>query len=97
MISESPNTKYVLHGGETLYGLDDSPSFFRDLLSGTEKSNISILLVYFARPENQWTDLSRDDMENFNKNTDQQCDFMVASYPSLSREGRKECITTTMK
>lgn len=81
-------TKIVLHGGETAYGLDDSPDFFREMLYVIEKEELSILLVYFARPGNQWESLSIDDKDNFEKNTNKKCLFTIASLHDFQNQSR---------
>ena len=79
-------TKIVLHGGETTYGLDDSPNFFKEMLYDIEKKDLTILLVYFARPESQWSELQEDDTNNFKNNTDKNCTFLTASLSDFQNQ-----------
>ena len=71
------STKYFLHGGETKNGLKDSSEFFTSLTK-IDKSELNVLLVYFARTPDQWQSLSMEDMDNFLSNSDKPLNFEIA-------------------
>lgn len=59
-------TKYILHGGRTGIVSEYNRKFFREILKDL-KSPINILLVYFAREEDDWPRVTKEDIERFQK------------------------------
>jgi peptidase E len=54
-------TKYILHGGKTTIDNENNKNFFKEIVTGLR--NPHILLVYFARPESEWEELSNEDTQ----------------------------------
>lgn len=54
-------TKYILHGGESSKRTQENETFFRTILDLTNKDQINILCVYFARPEHRWQESFYED------------------------------------
>ncbi len=59
-------TKFVLHGGATRKEDPSNKDFFNEMLKGFD--NPRILLVYFAKTEDTWDELEKEDKVNFGDN-----------------------------
>lgn len=57
-------TKYILHGGRISLPKENNDRFYHEIISGFQ-SPINILLVYFARDEDEWNRMYKDDSERF--------------------------------
>lgn len=73
--------KYILHGGETGVPNEHNKAFYQTWLQGFETNFVpTILLVYFARPVEEWAKLKNQDEERLGKYTNyQQANMIVAS------------------
>lgn len=58
-------SRTLLHGGNSNKKSDKNYQFFRAIISGTGKSTIQVLCVYFARPEGRWEDSYAEDQSIF--------------------------------
>lgn len=57
-------TKFILHGGRTHIRSTNNELFFKEILKDLD-SPISILLVYFATPQEKWNNLYDEDTSRF--------------------------------
>jgi len=73
-------TKYILHGGETGIPNEHNKAFYQEWVKDFSNDFIpTILLVYFARPLEEWEKLKKQDKERFAKYTDNRSvNFVVA-------------------
>jgi len=78
-------TKYVLHGGEKRNGVVDDSDFFSELTS-IDKPLLNVLLVYFARPEYLWQELSVIDTNLFEGNVEKSIVTKVATVDSFEED-----------
>jgi len=58
-------TRIILHGGNSNKKSDKNDRFFREVIGGIDKDAISVLCVYFARPEGRWEDSYAEDQSIF--------------------------------
>ena len=74
-------TKYILHGGETGVRNEYNKEFYQEWVKTFDDAFVpTILLVYFARPKENWEELKENDKEKFNRyNDSRQANFVVAS------------------
>jgi len=77
--------KYVLHGGEKRNETMDVSHFFREL-TYTDKSTLNVLLVYFARPENMWEELSQKDKNHFENGVSKPIVIKVATLGTFEED-----------
>ncbi len=57
-------TKFIFHGGATRKPTEGNRKFFAEMAKGLSEP-VRILLVYFAREEKEWAELSENDKQNF--------------------------------
>lgn len=58
-------TKFILHGGATRrFELEGHRGFFKEILAGLPQK-VRVLLIYYARPEPDFSELLSDDTNNF--------------------------------
>lgn len=62
-------TKFILSGGYAGRPNEENDKFFKEILSA-EKDKLSILLVYFAKPFEEYDRMTNGDKFQFNKNKD---------------------------
>jgi len=74
-------TKYILHGGATGAPKESNKKFYQEWVKDFDDDFVpTILLVYFARPDEVWDELEKSDKERFSKHTNnRQVHFLVAS------------------
>jgi len=58
--------RFIFHGGATSKPVPSNPAFFREMVKGVEEPT-KILLVYFARPNEEWDWLFNDDQQKFSE------------------------------
>jgi peptidase E len=76
---EVPLTKYVLHGGRSNAGSEDSTAFFREIVKDLDRP-AKVLMVYFARDEKEWASLFKQDIEGLLSTFDSgEVEFALAS------------------
>lgn len=73
--------KYVLHGGESGIPNENNKAFYQEWLRDFKTNFVpTILLVYFARPIEEWVKLKNQDKERLEKYTNhRQVNMIVAS------------------
>ncbi|MBI2355820.1 MAG: Type 1 glutamine amidotransferase-like domain-containing protein [Candidatus Doudnabacteria bacterium] len=72
-------TKYILHGGATRKPVESNKQFFREILARLPQK-VKVLLVYFAREENEYEIKFEDDKHNFHSNSpDKIIDIEIAN------------------
>lgn len=73
-------TKYILHGGETGVPNEHNKAFYQSWVSDFKADFVpTILLVYFARPKDEWYKLEQEDKERFAGYTNnRKVNFIVA-------------------
>ena len=76
-------TKYLLHGGITRDVNSENEGFFSEMV--TELSRGRVLLVYFAREENEVEDCRREDVARFLQ-FDKELEFEVATEENLEEQ-----------
>ena len=59
-------TKFILHGGATKKTVPGNQQFFREIISGFN-GKVKLLLIYFARKNEEWPRLLADDQKNFQR------------------------------
>jgi peptidase E len=59
-------TKFILHGGNTGRKTKDNKDFFFEM-SADLKNPVKVLCVYYARPEEDWNRLFKQDQASFSK------------------------------
>jgi peptidase E len=105
-------TKYILHGGETGIPNEHNKAFYQSWVSDFKSDFVpAILLVYFARPKDEWLKLKQEDKKRFAKYTNnRQANFIVAESETNTlknqiktanvvyvRGGSLDDVTTTLK
>ncbi len=71
-------TKYILHGGYAEVKNDKNNKFFKEILD-TDKKELSILLVLFAREDSKYAKISKPIIDQFNtNNVDKVLNFEIA-------------------
>lgn len=61
-------TKFVLSGGSAGRMNEINDKFFKEILA-TEKDELKVLLVCFAKPEGEYARMAGEDKENFGRNS----------------------------
>jgi hypothetical protein len=78
--------KYILHGGSTSKRNVDNNGFFRELTTGLKSGSI-ILLNYFARPQDEWNKLAKQDIKRIKSLSKvKNLRFVVADYNILDKQ-----------
>jgi cyanophycinase-like exopeptidase len=54
-------TKFFLHGGYVNRPSDTNRAFFRDIIASVGREDVSVLCIYFARPERRWDESFAED------------------------------------
>lgn len=82
-------TKYILHGGNTSHeNQPDNEAFFHEITKGLG-DQLTILLVYFARKEDDLTPLIKQDREIFIRNApDKQLTFELATIENFREQAK---------
>lgn len=57
-------TKFFLHGGYVNRPSDTNRAFYRDIIASVGRENVSVLCMYFARPDHRWNDSFAEDRSN---------------------------------
>lgn len=79
-------TKFILHGGYAGRPNPQNDAFFKEILKNAP-SNTKILLIYFAKEENEYPRIKNEDVSQFEKNKgDKNISFEIASEDSLLRQ-----------
>ncbi|MBW4061039.1 Type 1 glutamine amidotransferase-like domain-containing protein [Candidatus Saccharibacteria bacterium] len=76
-------TRIILHGGNSNIKSDKNDDFYQEIIRGVEKDNLSVLCVYFARPEARWEDSYAEDQSVFHAlgiETGRDLDTTMATY-----------------
>lgn len=82
-------TKYILHGGNTGKRNTDNDGFFRELTDGL-KNGSTILLNYFARPQDNWDELYKQDIKRIKGLSKvKNLKFVVADYKTFDKQLKK--------
>jgi peptidase E len=68
-------TVFLLHGGGTSKESSGNDSFFAQMTALVDKQTVRILLCYWARPTEQWNDMSRRDSSHILKQTNKSVEF----------------------
>lgn len=73
--------KFILHGGETGIPNENNKAFYREWVKDfTENKIPTILLTYFSRSKEIWSELEKSDIKRFKKYTNnKKAKFIVAS------------------
>ncbi|MFA5024751.1 MAG: Type 1 glutamine amidotransferase-like domain-containing protein [Patescibacteria group bacterium] len=74
-------TKYILHGGETGIPNENNKTFYQEWLRDFEINFVpTVLLIYFARPIEEWEQLKNQDQERLEKYTNHRAvNLIIAS------------------
>ena len=82
-------TKFILHGGYAGRPNKENDKFFRQILS-TEKKNLKILLVYFAKTSADYERVKKEDHFQFNKNKGgKELSFEVAAADKFDKQVKR--------
>jgi peptidase E len=84
-------TTYILHGGATSTENEQNDYFFKQFTVHVDKSEVRILLCYFARSEEEWDRLTKRDVPKIEKNTDKKVTYKIAKDPKDLLTKLKNC------
>jgi len=68
-------TTFLLHGGATSKDLPGNKKFFAQFTQLVNKSQVKILLCYWAREKNNWQKVAERDIRKILANTDKKVEF----------------------
>jgi hypothetical protein len=78
--------RFVLHGGDTSEKNCDNNSFFKEMTLG-KKGKVQVLLNYFARPDWEIIELSKQDIKRFKlESVNKNLEFDVAKNNEFSKQ-----------
>lgn len=75
-------TTYILHGGNVSTPSPKNQNFFKHFTSHVEKSEVSIALIYWARPLEKWAVLTKRDQNFIQSHTEKKLQFFVPESPA---------------
>lgn len=82
-------TKYILSGGYAGRPNEENDKFFQEILADT-KDNLNILLIYFAKPLEEYNRMLEKDQYQFNKNnTGKKFNFEIANTDNFKKQTKK--------
>ncbi len=82
-------TKFILSGGYAGRPNKENDKFFKEILN-SEKDNLHVLLVYFAKPAEEYDRMTKEDRHQFNKNKgDKRLSFEIAAEGEFEEQVRK--------
>ena len=77
-------TKYILHGGCTGIKCESNNRFFAEILKDLKES-ARILMIYFAKPEEEWEDKLRKDKISFSSNSGGKKFELILANPDIKK------------
>ena len=75
-------TTFLLHGGKTSSSNENNQHFFDSFTTVVDKSQVHILLCYFARPVGEWNELTTRDSNLIKKNSTKSVFITVPQNPT---------------
>lgn len=74
-------TTFVLHGGKTSQQNPENEYFFKQFAELVPKEKVVVLLCYFSRPKEAWTQLVERDVATIRRNTPKTIEVLLAENP----------------